>query len=56
MGVAGMTRPASARKKVADVVDRMRLFFSCPGMKFASREMVEKWAREIEVALGKEEE
>lgn len=51
-----MTRAASTRKKVMDVVNRMRMFFAGSGLKAASREMVEKWAREIEAALGKEEE
>jgi hypothetical protein len=46
--MSDVPRKVSAEKKVQAVVDRMRIFFIGTGMKYASREMVEKWAREIE--------
>ena len=39
------------KKEIQNVVDRMRAFFYGLGFKSASREIVEKWAGEIEAAL-----
>lgn len=44
------------RGKVKAVAERMRMFFVGTGMKSASRETVEKWARDIEAALKEERE
>lgn len=38
-------------RRIQGVVDRMRLFFVGTGLKSASQEVVEKWAREIERLL-----
>jgi hypothetical protein len=36
------------KKEIKNIVDRMRCFFICVPFKTVSRELVEKWANEIE--------
>lgn len=38
-------------KEIQNIVDRMRTFFIGTGINSASKEMVEKWAAEIEAQL-----
>jgi hypothetical protein len=50
-GVLAVSERAETRKKILAIADRMILLFIHTGLKSASREMVEKWAAEIEAAL-----
>lgn len=51
--MSGQSDESEARKRIAAVVERMR-DFSCLSAT-ASRELVRKWAREIEASLKRED-